>query len=200
MLQFYCRKVKRLLTMGLKRVNLYPNIESFPDPMIVQQTVFRIAKMSELDTIVALHMSAFGAKSEGVLVRELISSETTTFSLLAEFRGEIIGHVLLSQIKAPIKAAALAPLAVHAPYREMQIGSELVRHAIKLAKEHDYHAIFVLGDTNYYERFGFSGALADIFKCPWQGRNFMAKELKENALKGQSGTLTYPIPFSELDG
>lgn len=166
--------------------------------MIIQQTVFRIATESELDTIVALQASASGQKSEGKLVQQLVSSETTTLSILAEFRREIVGHVLLSQIQAPIKAAALAPLAVLAPYREMQIGSELVRHAIKLAKEQGYQAIFVLGDTNYYERFGFSGPLADNFKCPWQGRNFMAKELKENALKDQSGTLTYPKAFSEL--
>jgi len=64
--------------------------------------------------------------------------------------------------------------------------------------EQNFQAIFVLGDTNYYERFGFSCSLADDFKCPWQGRNFMAKELKADALKGQSGTLTYPNAFSEL--
>lgn len=167
--------------------------------MIIQQTVFRIAKANELDTVIALQTSASGQKSEGKLVQELVSSETTTLSLLAEFRCEIIGHVLLSQIQAPIKAVALAPLAVLAPYREMQIGSELVRYAIKLAREKGYQAIFVLGDTNYYERFGFSGSLANNFECPWQGRNFMAKELAENALKDQSGALTYPKAFLEIE-
>ena len=199
MLQFYCRKVKRLLTMGPNRVKIHPKIEGFPELMIIQQTVFRIAKESELDTVIALQTSAFRQKDEGNLVQKLVSSKTTTLSILAEFRREIVGHVLLSQIKAPIKAAALAPLAVLAPYREMQIGSELVRHAIKLAREQGYQAIFVLGDTNYYERFGFSGPLANNFECPWQGRNFMAKELNENALKGQSGPLTYPKAFSELE-
>ena len=184
--------------MGPNRVKIHPNIESFPELMIIQQTVFRIAKESELDTVVALQTSAFRQKDEGKLVQQLVSSKTTTLSILAEFRREIIGHVLLSQIKAPIKAAVLAPLAVLAPYREMQIGSELVRHAIKLAREQGYQAIFVLGDTNYYERFGFSGQLTNNFDCQWQGRNFMVKELSENALKGQSGTLTYPKAFSEL--
>lgn len=166
--------------------------------MIVQKTEFRISKAGELDTLCALQTKAFGQKGEGELVRKLILSTTPTHSLLAEFNGRIIGHVLLSQIKAPIRALALAPLAVLASYREMQIGSELVRRAIDLARKQDYQVIFVLGDTNYYERFGFNSKLANNFKCPWQGRNFMAKELKENALKGQSGPLTYPKAFSEL--
>jgi len=166
--------------------------------MIIQKIKFRIARADELETIVALQEDAFGEKAERQLVHDLVLSAAATLSLLAEFKGSIIGHILLSEIGAPVKALTLAPLAVLPAYREMQIGCELVRRAIDMAVEQDYQVIFVLGDPNYYERFGFSSPLADSFDCPWQGRNFMAKELQEDALKGRNGPLIYPKAFSEL--
>ena len=41
------------------------------------------------------------------------------------------------------------------------------------AKDKGYKAVFVLGDPNYYRRFGFDVDLASRFACKYAGPNFM---------------------------
>jgi len=141
---------------------------------------------------------AFGRKAEANLVDQLIPAPQHTISLVAECDGRIIGHLLLTEITAAVRAMALAPLAVVPEFREMQVGSELVRTGITLCRASGYDVIFVLGDVLYYERFGFSSRLADPFDVKWQGRTFMALELRDNVLKGKKGPLNYPEPFLDL--
>lgn len=163
--------------------------------MLCNKLIVRLSEKTDAKSIRKVESKAFGRKSEANLVDQLIPAPEYTMSLVGECDGQIIGHILLTEIEAPVKALALAPLAVLPKYREMQVGSELVRASIKLAKEKGFEAIFVLGDVLYYERFGFSGKLADPFKVAWQGKHFMALELQEGALKNKKGPLKYPEPF-----
>ncbi len=155
----------------------------------------RASRKADLAAIALLHRQAFGREFEAALARALLEAPTPTLSVVAAVDRAIVGHVLLSEIGAPIAAMALAPLAVAANYREMQVGSRLVEDAIGSAKQAGYAAIFVLGDNAYYERFGFTSAAADPFEVAWQGRHFMALELRPGALKGKKGRLTYPSAF-----
>jgi putative acetyltransferase len=77
----------------------------------------------------------------------------------------------------------------------MQVGTSLVREGITRARKLGYDAVFVLGDPDYYQRFGFSGALAGSFEVPWKGPNFMALEIREGSLAGMAGKLIYPAEF-----
>lgn len=158
--------------------------------MLCNKLTIRKSKVSELTEI-----KAFDRVNEAKLVEALTNSNEKCYSYVAICDGNIVGHVFLTEIKASVKAVALAPLAVLPKYRELQIGTQLVRHAINAAKKNKYEAMFVLGDVAYYERFGFSGILADPFKIKWQSKNFMALELKENALKKKAGELVYPPAF-----
>lgn len=166
--------------------------------MLCNKLTIRPSTLKDAKAIRKVETLAFGRKAEANLVDQLIPAPDFTISLVAVCDGEIIGHLLLTEITAPLKALALAPLAVVPKYREMQVGSELVRAAINLARQAQYHAIFVLGDVLYYERFGFSGSLADPFEIGWQGREFQALELVEGALKNKKGRLNYPQPFLDL--
>ena len=163
--------------------------------MLCDRVTIRPSRPEDQAGILSVERKAFGRKQEARLVDQLIPAPQYTISLIAECDGRIIGHVLLTEIGAPVKALALAPLAVLAEFREMQVGSRLVRIAIETAKTDEYEAIFVLGDVLYYERFGFSGKLADPFSVRWQGRHFMALELQDGSLKGRRGKLEYPEPF-----
>ena len=164
-------------------------------PMLCDRLIIRPSRPEDQSAILSLERKAFGRAQEARLVDQLIPAPQYTISLVAECDGQIIGHVLLTEIGAPVKALALAPLAVSSDYREMQVGSALVRAAIETAKAGGFDAIFVLGDVLYYERFGFSGKLADPFSVRWQGRHFMALELRDGVLKGRRGKLEYPEPF-----
>ncbi|GIL00560.1 MAG: N-acetyltransferase [Alphaproteobacteria bacterium] len=138
---------------------------------------------------------AFGRDDEARLALALMAAPAWTLSVVARRRDRVIGHVLLTEIGAPVRAAALAPLAVAAPYREMQVGSRLVADALERARQAGFEAVFVLGDNLYYERFGFSAALATPFAVEWQGPHFMALELVPGALAGKAGRLDYPPAF-----
>jgi len=166
--------------------------------MLCDQLKIRHSKPKDQEVIRAIETEAFGRVAEAILVDQLVPAPEYTISLLAFCDGKAVGHILLTEIEAPVKALALAPLAVVPSFREMQVGSDLVRAGIKEARKAGYQAIFVLGDAMYYERFGFSSELADPFKVAWQGRNFMALELAPDSLVGKSGRLSYPAPFMNL--
>lgn len=163
--------------------------------MLCRDVVIRPSTKKDQSAIGKLLEIAFGRYSEARLALNLLDSPEQTISLVAQSDRLVVGHVLLTAIDGPCRAMALAPLAVLPDFREMQVGSTLVREAIARARKADFQAIFVLGDNFYYERFGFLSELADPFEVGWQGQNFMALELDEGCLKGKSGKLAYPQAF-----
>lgn len=166
--------------------------------MLCNKLVIRPSKPKDHPAIAAVETQAYGRKAEARLVEQLVPAPEHTLSLVAECDGMVIGHILLTGIAAPLKAMAVAPLAVLPAYREMQVGSELVRNAIRIATQEGHEVLFVLGDNGYFERFGFSAPLADAFQVKWQGKRFMALELKPGSLVGKGGKLEYPEPFHAL--
>ena len=56
--------------------------------------------------------------------------------------------------------------------------------------------IFLLGDTAYYQRFGFSVDAAANFECTYAGPHFMALRLSPEA--PNTGAVVYSLRFSEL--
>lgn len=166
-----------------------------PPVMLCEKLVLRHTSKGDRDAIRAVESAAFGRDTEAVLAERLIAGPDHTISLLAECDDRPIGHVLVTEIGAPLKACALAPIGVIGEFREMQVGSTLVRSAIDAARLARFEAMFVLGDVLFYERFGFSSRLADGFDVAWQGPHFMALELLEGALEEKSGRLDYPAAF-----
>lgn len=118
--------------------------------------------------IADLLTTTFGRKDEARLVRMLRCDGHLALSLVAEAAGTIIGHVALSPVAADIPALALAPVAVHPAVQGRGIGSALIRAAQKSFAD---HAIVVLGEPDYYERFGF--ASTDL-ASPYAGPHLLA--------------------------
>jgi putative acetyltransferase len=54
----------------------------------------------------------------------------------------------------------------------------------------------VVGDPAYYERFGFSAALARSFRTPYDGANILALTL--NSGVAAHGVVRYPAAFARL--
>lgn len=166
--------------------------------MLCNNLIIRPSQPKDHAAIAAVEIQAYGREAEARLVEQLVPAPENTVSLVAVCDGIVIGHILLTEIAAPLRAMAVAPLAVLPAYREMQVGSELMRHAIRQAEGDGYQALFALGDNGYFERFGFSARLADAFKVKWQGKRFMALELVPGCLAGMAGKLAYPEPFHAL--
>ena len=113
--------------------------------------------------------SAFGQSAEAKLVGELRDAGDSVISLVAEQDGQVVGHVLLSRMDAPFPALALAPVSVTPRRQRSGIGSALIKSAVDRARSEGWAAIFVLGDPNYYARFGFDRAAATGFTSVYAG-------------------------------
>lgn len=125
--------------------------------MICDKIRIRDSKNSDQKSIRKIIKSSFGQEAEAKFDTAIAESTGQIISLIAECDNQAVGHILMTEIDAPCKAMAIAPLAVIPKYREMQVGSQLIREALKIAKNKDMAAIFASGDPLYYERFGFSG-------------------------------------------
>jgi putative acetyltransferase len=141
--------------------------------------------------------SAFGRLSEAELVTALREAGDTVVSLVADDDGQIVGHVLLSEMDAPFPALALAPVSVIPTRQRSGIGSALIERAVSKARDQGWAAIFVLGDPNYYQRFGFDQEAARGFTSLYAGRHFMVLGLSPS-LPATTGLLRHAPVFAAL--
>jgi putative acetyltransferase len=58
--------------------------------------------------------------------------------------------------------------------------------------------VIVLGEPEFYSRFGFSSRLAAALESPFSGDAFMALELRSDALRCVRGRVVYPPPFASV--
>lgn len=148
----------------------------------------------------ALNRAAFGGEYEANLVDRLRAEELVRASLVAVDADELVGHILFSALPVTVdgwcvRAAALAPMAVPPGRQRQGIGSALVWAGLEAVTAQGFEAVFVLGHPAYYPRFGFSAAVASKLASPYAGDAFMALELIPDALRGKSGSVSYPDMF-----
>ena len=150
------------------------------------------------DQIRKIHLASFPDASEADLVDNLRKSGDAEISLIAvDDNGEVIGHVMFSKLTTSFKALSLAPVAVDKNHRKQGIAEKLIRAGLEIAKGDGWEGAVVLGNPNYYQRFGFSLKLAEHFDCPYSGPHLMALELQSNSMPTHC-TIEYPTPFDEL--
>mgnify|MGYP005776561359 CR=1 FL=1 len=104
-------------------------------------------------------------------------------SLVAELDGKIVGYIMFTKILiSENEEIALAPLAVLPEYQKQGIGSKLIEHGHKIAKDLGYHYSVVLGSEKYYPKFGYIPAINYGIKPPFDvpSDNFMAIKLNKN--------------------
>lgn len=83
----------------------------------------------------------------------------------------------------------LGPVAV-APERQGHgLGGALVRHGLDAARRLGHAAVILVGDPEYYGRFGFEGRLTAGLSLPGpvEWRRFLGLELRPGALAGAAG-------------
>jgi predicted N-acetyltransferase YhbS len=90
-----------------------------------------------------------------------------------------------------VPALLLGPLAVDCAHEGKGIGGALMRAAITEARDRGHGAVLLVGDPEYYERFGFFADKAQhlVMPGPFERRRFLALELKDGWLDGAAGVL-----------
>ena len=159
---------------------------------IAARATYRESTGSDLAAVMTLGTTVYAGKGLSEVLPQLPAN---SLSLVAEIDGIIVGHILLTPVEGPDRALALAPHAILPAWRDMLIGTELVRHGLRLARERGWRSVFVYGQPDYYCRFGFKSRTADGAEVSCQGSRFLALELAEAALAGWHGPLDYPEAF-----
>ncbi len=163
----------------------------------------RPASREDAAAIRAVHLAAFPTSAEAELVTRLDEDHDSEISLVAEQSGEIVGHVLLSRMKASaggqaLRALGLGPVGVLPGVQGSGVGSALIRSALAIAETLGEDVVFVLGEPDYYSRFGFSAEAAAPFESPYAGPFFMAVRLRPDAVPSGPGEARYARAFARL--
>lgn len=107
--------------------------------------------------------------------------------------GRLVGTVRLWNVSAGGRPALLlGPLAVDEACRGAGVGAALMRLALARAEAAGHAAVILVGDPEYYARFGFSGEATTglVMPGPTERRRFLAREFVAGALDGAAGRVT----------
>jgi len=97
------------------------------------------------------------SQTEGAIVDALRNAGALTLSLVAEQDGVIVGHVAFSPVLiggADLGWSGMGPVSVSPDRQRSGIGSALIEQGLNQLKQSSANGCVVLGDPNYYRRFG----------------------------------------------
>lgn len=119
-------------------------------------------------------------------------------AFLAVDEGCIIGTLRFWPVclGAANRALLLGPLAVDRRWQGQGVGSEMIRHGLRRARQLGHAAVILVGDAPYYERFGFRAELTCNLSLPGpvDRRRFLGLALRAGALDTVSGLVTAATP------
>lgn len=118
-----------------------------------------------------------GNEQDFVLELRKRVSYIPSLEFVAEEQGKLIGHIMFTK------------QAVDLAYRNQGIGSKLMNYGLMKAKELGYDTAFLVGNPEYYQKFGFlcvtNYNLKNMTTIP--DKYVMVKEIKEKALSNVKG-------------
>lgn len=112
----------------------------------------------EAVTVTAFSGAEHTSHTEQHIVNGLRKAGQLSVSLVAELNGAVVGHVAISPVAISDGARGwfgLGPISVLPQYQRSGIGSQLVREALRIIRRRGASGCVVLGDPDYYSRFGF---------------------------------------------
>ncbi|MDF2970148.1 MAG: hypothetical protein K0R61_598 [Microvirga sp.] len=161
----------------------------------------RLEETTDWPALYAIYAAAFGQLAEADLVRRMQEDEDLILSVTA-YGDEPAGHIAYSRVSLhearSIRACVLAPLAVSPAFQRQGVGTALVRHSLMRLTKDGYDLVVVLGEPDYYSRFGFDPKLAEKLETPYDGPYLQALALSDHG-KGAHGPVSYARAFAELN-
>lgn len=146
----------------------------------------------DIGAISALLRQAFSEVSESdqteeEIVLTLREAGALTVSLVAEIQGCLVGYAAASPVSFSDGSEywyGLGPVAVAPMYQGRGVGSRLIQGVLDNLRHHGAAGCAVLGDPNYYGRFGFQSL--PYLRFPGvTGEYFQVLPLANNTPKGE---------------
>ncbi len=100
----------------------------------------------------------FSSGTEARITDALREEGALTLSLVADRRGEVVGHVAFSPVTIGGQAGdwyGLGPVSAKPPHRGLGIGTALIEAGLDRLRALGAGGCVLLGDPGYYHRFGF---------------------------------------------
>ncbi|WP_156757681.1 GNAT family N-acetyltransferase [Actinokineospora pegani] len=162
--------------------------------------IIRRERPGDEAAIHAVTTAAFDRPVEADLIDQLRLDPgwIPALSFVATAGTKVIGHVVATRGAVDgVPALGLGPLSVHPDHQRARVGSALVRTLIGAASALDEPLVALLGDPEYYQRFGFRrgdelGIAPPV--AEWRP-HFQVHAL---AAEVPRGTFTYAEPFTRL--
>lgn len=167
---------------------------------ILCRMIVRPETAGDCNAISAITMAAFvtaahSSQTEAAIVDALREAGALTLSLVAVIEGEICGHCAISPVEingAECGWYGLGPVSVSPQNQTKGIGSALIIQALTDLRETGARGCVVLGEPDYYRRFGFTAQhqlrLPGVPECYFQALHFAGPAM--------SGDVTYHAGFA----
>lgn len=160
----------------------------------------RSAGPADFGAIAALLDEAFGGDGESRLVSALRADGDVVLELVATEGGEIVGHLLFSRLRVEddaggTEAVSLAPLSVTPGRQRGGIGAALVARGHEALRAQGERLSVVLGEPDYYGRFGYRAERAAGFGSDYAGPYLQALAWGEAPATGR---LVYAPAFAAI--
>lgn len=144
---------------------------------------------------------------EHYIVHQLRNDESfiPDLAYVIECSEQIVGHInyslgIIDYGDEKVDAVVLGPISIHRNYQNPGFGSKLIGFTLDLARREGIPFVLVIGDENYYHRFGFESA--SKYNVFLDGTNtneeclfFMIKIFDESSFKNKLGTFHNPCVF-----
>jgi putative acetyltransferase len=164
----------------------------------------------DLAGIRAVHLAAFPTPVEADLVDRLRANGRAIVSLVAREGGTVVGHVLFSPVTIHTlngdqeviiaQGLGLAPVAVLPAFQRRGVGAALVEAGLARCRESGVPFVVVLGEPEYYARFGFEPASRYRLASEYNAADaFQVLPLKPDALPVKGGLVRYGDEFAGLE-
>lgn len=122
-----------------------------------KETVDDFEAITEV-TIAAFKNIPISNQTEQFIIYALRAAGALTISLVAEINGQVVGHIAFSPLTISDGSTewyGLGPVSVLPAYQNQGIGKALINEGLSLLKEMGCQGCALVGDPNYYKRFGF---------------------------------------------
>ena len=125
--------------------------------------ILRNERVTDIEAITEVTIAAFknhpiSNNTEQFIINALRAAGALTISLVAEIDGRVVGHIAFSPVTISDGTKGwygLGPVSVLPEYQKQGIGKSLINEGLSSLKELGSQGCALVGDPNYYQRFGF---------------------------------------------
>ena len=153
--------------------------------------IIRKERNSDIEAISAVTIAAFqnhpiSGHTEQFIVNALRAADALTLSLVAEVEGQVVGHIAFSPVTIADGSQnwhGLGPISVLPEFQKQGIGKALMREGLSMLKALGSKGCVLVGDPEYYHRFGFRN-IPELIHEGVPPENFLALPFEGQRARG----------------